>query len=127
MTIWRLRLEYWISKATRLQAHARFREPTPHELTHTHALTHAHACKHARTHTHKEILNAFPRNSNFVNAPQYYVILTLPFLLFVVLDVVFLLLIFLLCLVGLHIFCFLFSLMLLAGTERILKISCFVV
>jgi hypothetical protein len=48
VTIWRIRVAYWISKATRENTHAQ-----------AHAPGHPHACRraltHARTHTHTHI------------------------------------------------------------------------
>ena len=47
--------------------------------THTLPRTHKHACTHTRAHTHKYIIFiTFHGNSGFVNAPQRYVIRTLP-------------------------------------------------
>jgi hypothetical protein len=60
----RLRVAYWISKATCVQAHVRARAPTP-----THGRTqHAHACPHPRARFHDK--------RGFVNAPVCYVIRT---------------------------------------------------
>ena len=66
-TIWRMRVACWMCKATRAQAHGR-------APTHTHVLTHACTHKYVR-------LAAFPGQQYFVNAPRYYVMRTLPFLL----------------------------------------------
>ena len=51
MTIW-WRVAWWISKATRAQAHARARA-----LTRTHTQTRTHALTHAHERTHAEICN----------------------------------------------------------------------
>jgi hypothetical protein len=62
MTICR-RVTCWISKATRVQAHASAREPTPiHIWKHAHARTHPHAGTHTQKHV---ILTAFPRQRYF--------------------------------------------------------------
>jgi hypothetical protein len=67
MTVWRIGVEYWISKTTRVQPHA-------------HALAYPHTS--ARAHTQKcAICNVSHDNSGFANTPQYYVIHTLPVLL----------------------------------------------
>jgi hypothetical protein len=69
LTIWR-RVVCWISKATHAQAHASARAP-----------------RHTHTHTHTEIRNPYffsHDDNSFVNAPQYYVIRTLPLLLFLI-------------------------------------------
>jgi hypothetical protein len=58
VAIWRMRVECWISKATRAQAHASARAPT---LTHAGVL--------------------FLGSSGFGNAPQCCIIRTLPVLL----------------------------------------------
>ena len=73
MTIWR-RVECWISKATRAQAHVPSR-------AHTHTQARARMNTHAQTHTHTEICNTYcfstANKSGFVNAPHCYVIRTL--------------------------------------------------
>ena len=64
VTIWRILFACWVSKATCTHAHARAHAP-------------GHPRTHARTHTHTQkyiILNAFPRQPWFANAPQYSVI-----------------------------------------------------
>ena len=68
MTKW-WRVAFWISKATRAQAHASIRSPT-----HTHT---------QNTHTHTQICNTFLFHSNhgFVIAPECYVIRALSVLL----------------------------------------------
>ena len=67
VTIWRIRVACWMSKAT---------------CTHLHAHSHAPGHTHARTHAHLFIyLLFFHGNNAFVNAPQCYVIRTLPVLL----------------------------------------------
>jgi hypothetical protein len=53
-TVWRLRYAYWISKATRAQAHARTHSPTPSQM-HAHSYPYPHA--NVRTDTHTEICN----------------------------------------------------------------------
>jgi hypothetical protein len=54
LTIWR-RVAYWISKATRPQAHSCVCAPTPtHTRTHTHTHTHTHLLTHIRTHAHTD-------------------------------------------------------------------------
>ena len=54
VTIWRIRVACWISKAT---------------------CTHAHAHAHALAHTHKYVIFiAFPRQQWFANAPQCFVL-----------------------------------------------------
>jgi hypothetical protein len=46
--------------------------------------TRAQAPMHTRTHTYKCVIHiGFPQQQQFVNAPQYYVIHTLPVVLFV--------------------------------------------
>ena len=72
-TIWRLRLTYWISKATR----ASRRTPAPVRppiQTHTHMdarNTHTHALKHALARAQKYvILLLFHGNNGFMDAPQ---------------------------------------------------------
>ena len=60
MTIWR-RLAYWISKATRAQAHAHACAPT---ATNTYTSTHAYEGTNPRAHTRTNkyvIIIAFPR------------------------------------------------------------------
>ena len=72
-TILSMCLEWRRSKATRPKAHARARAPTP---KHVYVWTHTH------THTQKYVmLIAFPQHSGFANAPQCYVIRTLPVVL----------------------------------------------
>ena len=57
-----------------VRLHARTNTPTP-----TRSRTHPHARTHSRTRVQKYvILITFPRINGFVNAPQYYVIRTLP-------------------------------------------------
>ena len=64
VTLWRIRVACWISKATCTHAHA-----------HAQPLGHKHTC--ARAHTDKYvILIAFPRQQQFAKAPQCYVICT---------------------------------------------------
>ena len=67
-TIWRMRVECWISKATRTKAHA--------------WTVHPHVQPRARTHTntHRNIqyLLLFHGNSGFASALQWYVVRTLP-------------------------------------------------
>jgi hypothetical protein len=70
MAIWRS-VSCWISKATHAQAHASARTPTP-----THARTNALAHKYRNT----QDLLLFHSNNGFMNAPQYYVLRTLPVL-----------------------------------------------
>ena len=79
MAIWYMRVECWISKDIRAQAHA-----SAHAPTHAHARTHQCAA-HARTPTHKYL---FHRNSGYVNASQCYVIRTLAVLLGIELFIV---------------------------------------
>ena len=68
MTIWRMRVACWSSKATRNHTHAHAHAPGhTYERTHTHTHTHAHTQKYVT-------LTAFP-------VPQYYVTRTLPDLL----------------------------------------------
>ena len=60
MTIWDMRIAYWIRKATRAQARVSARAPIPtptlmHAGKHTHALT--RSC--ARTRTHTEICSTW--------------------------------------------------------------------
>jgi hypothetical protein len=79
-TIWRIRVVCWISKATRLLAHA---YTYASGRTHTHTHTHTHTRMRPRAHTHWEqyaILIAFPRQQWFRNAHQCYVIRILPVL-----------------------------------------------
>jgi hypothetical protein len=74
-TIWRLRAARWTSEATRAQAHAPAHAPW-------HART--HKVKHLRAHTNTDryvILFTFPLQKWFANAPQCYVVRTLPVLL----------------------------------------------
>jgi hypothetical protein len=68
--IWRIRVACWISKATRAKARA-------------HTSTYTRARARTRTHTHTEhiILDAFPRQKFFANAPQCYVLCTMAALL----------------------------------------------
>ena len=64
---WRLRVAYWISKATSAQAHECTRVPTPTSLDAraiTHSLTHARACTHAHIHKYV-ILIALPQQQWF--------------------------------------------------------------
>ena len=64
VTVWRKRVVWWISKATRTDRHC-----------HAHVLRHTHG--RVLTHTNKYItLIAFPLQQWFANAPQYYVIRT---------------------------------------------------
>ena len=66
----RAELACWISTAKRVQAHASVLAPTPTH-THTHALAHIHRmCK----------TFIFHGNNCYANAPQWYVIRTLPVL-----------------------------------------------
>ena len=65
VTIWRIRVACWISKATCTYAHAHAHAPGYHMHARTHGLV---------------ILIAFPRQKWFANAPQCYVILTSPVL-----------------------------------------------
>ena len=53
---WRLRLAYWMIKATRAQAHSCARASTP-AYPPTLPSTPLHTRTHARTHTHTEICN----------------------------------------------------------------------
>ena len=63
MTKWQ-RVACWISKGTRMQAHAHTRAPT---TTHMHA----QALTHARAHAHTPICIPPPHSiSGFVNAPE---------------------------------------------------------
>jgi hypothetical protein len=80
MTLWR-RSSCWISKATRAKAWTSSRALIP---THTYTYTHAHVHPHTYTHTHTNVYYwlLFHGKSGFANAPQYYVIRTLPLLLF---------------------------------------------
>ena len=56
---------------------------SPHPGTHTHASIRAGACTQTHTHTHKVCnLLLFHGNNDFENAPQCYVIRTLPVLLY---------------------------------------------
>ena len=57
-TLKRLHVAYYISKATRAQAHARARAPT-HARTHMHVLAHAPARARAHTHTHTRTHNIY--------------------------------------------------------------------
>ena len=54
MAIWRC-VAFWISKATRTQAHASVRALAPTQTHHTHALARAHSY----THTHTEVCNTY--------------------------------------------------------------------
>ena len=69
MTIWRC-VACWIIKATRAQASARL--PT-HALTHT----------HTQTHRNMQHFLLFQCNNGFLNAPQCYVLRTLPVFLYI--------------------------------------------
>ena len=68
-TIWRLRVEYWVSKDTGAR-----------RCTEKHIQMPAHICPHSRLHTQIEQCNG---NSGFVNAPQCYVPRILPLLLWI--------------------------------------------
>ena len=74
VTIWRVRVASWISKATRTHAHAHAHAPG-HLQTHTHANARVH------TNTRKYVILFFHGNSGYVNALQYYVTRTLRVLL----------------------------------------------
>jgi hypothetical protein len=77
----RMRLICWISKATRVQAHASACAPTP-VSTRTHPLT------HMRAHTQKYVIViAFHGKGGFLNAFQGCVIRTLSVLLMTTLAV----------------------------------------
>ena len=78
MTVWR-RVAFWISKATRAQAHARACAPT-----HVHFRTHPPAPTRTHTHTqaNMQYLLLFHDKNGYVNAPQCYIIRTLPVLLY---------------------------------------------
>jgi hypothetical protein len=74
VTVWRIRVTFWISKVTRVYARA-----------HSHALGHLHAHTRSRAHTDKCVINiTFPQQQWFANTPHCYVISTLPVLLFLV-------------------------------------------
>jgi hypothetical protein len=66
VTIWRIRVACWLSKATFTYAHAH-----SHALGHTQARARAHICN---------IYIAFPRRQWIADAHQYYVMHTLPVL-----------------------------------------------
>jgi hypothetical protein len=70
MTVWR-HVACWISKATRAQAYAHASAPT---TTHQHALTLACTLAHPQN-------IAFPWQQWLVDAPECYIIRTLPVLL----------------------------------------------
>jgi hypothetical protein len=59
--IWLQRVAYWISKATRVQAHSRARAPT-----HSHTHMHTYSCPHPRVRAHAHKLFAFSGSSGFV-------------------------------------------------------------
>jgi hypothetical protein len=60
--IWRLRVAYWISKATRTQVNTRTRAHTP-----IHTQTDGRT--HTRTHTQKHVILIFHCSNGYVNAP----------------------------------------------------------
>ena len=83
-TIWRMRVAYWINKATRAQAHARASAPTPTH-TQTHALTRPPTHTHTHTHTHKATCNTYCFSTEQrLRERAYYVICTLSVLLLMV-------------------------------------------
>jgi hypothetical protein len=77
LAIWR-RFAFWISKATRAQAHASARV---HTHTYSRARTHTRSLMRARSHKYViSYLLLLDSNNGFVKAPLCYVILTLPVL-----------------------------------------------